>query len=103
MFWKAFLGGFLGKLVAGIFIAICLARGFGPDEWVEFMITNLPSWITPTAAQIVFVGLGITTLGFLVFPYINFRLPWRISWDFTGNFVSLSSQRQSVRIRGVGP
>lgn len=99
-FWKSFWGGIAGKLVASLFIAVCFSLGFGPEKWAEFMIANLPSWITPIIAQIVFLVLGIIASGFLVFPLINFRLPWRISWDFSGNFISLSSQRHSIGTSG---
>ena len=95
-FWKAFFGAFAGKVAATIFMSVCFILGFGPNKWAEFMTSNLSSWITPTTAQIVFLVLGITTFGFIVFPYFNFRLPWRISWDFNEYIVSLSSQRQSV-------
>jgi hypothetical protein len=35
-FTKAFAGGFFGKLAGALFIAICVAFGFGPDKWVKF-------------------------------------------------------------------
>jgi hypothetical protein len=68
--WKTFYSAFLGKILAGIFIAICVALGFGPDEWAKTMITNLPEWITPPVAQLVFVLLALITS---IFLYISIR------------------------------
>lgn len=95
-FWKAFFG----KVVATIFMSVCFILGFGPNKWSEFLTTNLSLWITPAIAQFVFIGLGITTLGFIIFPYVRLRLPWGISWEFTKYCVALSSSRHSIGTSG---
>jgi hypothetical protein len=74
VYWKAFLGALAGKLFATLFIAICLLLGFGPDQWAEFMIEGLPTWITPAIAQSVFLILGILTLARLVIKPTSLKI-----------------------------
>jgi hypothetical protein len=61
VFAKAFAGGFFGKLAGALFIAICLALGFGPDKWAKFIVTGFPTWVTPGLAQAAFVTLAMIT------------------------------------------
>ena len=62
-FWKAFLGG---RVVAVIFILVCVTFGFGPDEFAKYMVSGLPNWISPEIAQVVFIVLGLLILVFFV-------------------------------------
>lgn len=55
IFWNAFFG----KIVATIFMLVCTLLGFGPDEWIEFVITGLPLWITPKISQYIFLLLAL--------------------------------------------
>ncbi len=59
---KGFFGAFLGKLAAACFIALCIIFGFGPDQWVIWMLADLPKYITPESARAVFIFLGASTL-----------------------------------------
>lgn len=68
-FFQNFWGAFLGKVAAAIFIAACIALGVGPDEWAEFMIQNLPIWITPSIAQRTFIVLGLIVIFFIASPF----------------------------------
>ncbi len=61
VFAKSFAAGFFGKLAGALFIAICLGLGFGPDKWAKFIMTGLPSWVTPGRAQAVFLTLAALT------------------------------------------
>jgi hypothetical protein len=78
IFTKAFAGVFFGKLAATLFIAICLALGFGPDEWAKFIVTGLPIWVTPGLAQAVFLILAALTFGALIWPFL---LRWRVHYS----------------------
>lgn len=45
-FINASVGGFVGKLLGSVFVAVCAVLGFGPDEWVQFMMgSNVAPWI----------------------------------------------------------
>jgi hypothetical protein len=59
---KVFSAAFLGRVVGAIFIALCTFVGFGPDKWVKFVITDLPTYITPAIARGVFIALAVLTL-----------------------------------------
>jgi hypothetical protein len=58
-------GGFLGRVLGTLVVAICLALGFGPDEWADFIITGLPHWVTPGVARSVFIALAVTVSALL--------------------------------------
>lgn len=66
--WPSFWSAFAGKIFAAIFLAICVFLGFGPVEWIKFMIQELPQWITPSLARIGFLGLALLTFGSLIIP-----------------------------------
>jgi hypothetical protein len=76
---KAFVAGFLGKLAGALFIAICLALGFGPDRWAKFIVTGFPTWVTPGLAQAVFATLAaITFISLTWSPWMRLAgLLWR--------------------------
>ena len=61
IFWKSFFGSFFGKIAAVVFVAVCIAIGFGPDEWAKFLLTDFPKFFTPRMAQTLFIILGIFT------------------------------------------
>jgi hypothetical protein len=73
IFTKAFAGGFFGKLAETLFIAVCLALGFGPDEWAKFIMTGLPIGVTPVLAQAVFLTLAALTFGALTWSFLARR------------------------------
>jgi hypothetical protein len=58
-FIKAAAGGFVGKLLATLFIAACVAVSFGPDRWVSFIIDGAPSFLTPSNARAMFLVAAI--------------------------------------------
>lgn len=61
-----FLSSFFGKLLAALFIAVCIALGFGPDEWAG-LLTGLQSSIWLLAARVSFIGVAVALVwrGFL--------------------------------------
>jgi len=61
-FTRAFLGGFIGRIVGAIFVAACIYFGFGPDYWV-MLIAGQELW--PWAVRAAFVLLGLLTLFFI--------------------------------------
>jgi hypothetical protein len=70
IFATAFVGGFLGKIAAAIFIAVCIALGIGPDRWAEFIISGLGEWATPERARIGFFVLAALTFLLVFVPSI---------------------------------
>lgn len=52
--FNAMVGAFVGRLLATIFIAICLALGFGPDSWAKVILGIDPTLVARGA----FVILG---------------------------------------------
>jgi len=71
IFAKALAGGFFGKLAGGVFMAVCLAFGFGPDKWAKFIVTGLPIWVTPVLAQAVFLTLATLTFGSFIWSFLT--------------------------------
>ena len=57
--WPAFLSGFLGKVLAALFIAVCVLLGFGPEQWAKWLIGDL---ISLRLARIGFFFLGALSL-----------------------------------------
>jgi hypothetical protein len=78
VFWKAYFGAAFGRLTTGLFIAVCVLLGFGPEKWAAFMIQDLPGWVTPTVARSAFLLLAVAVF-FAVFK------PWR--WFATRPFI----------------
>src|SRR6266852_4092774 len=62
---RVFAGAFLGKITAALFVAICVALGFGPTEWAAMILGVEPSWI----GRAVFVFLAVATIVSLLSPY----------------------------------
>lgn len=79
-FMSAFWGAMVGKIVIGIFLAVCALLGFGPEKWAAKMIVGLPQWITPAIAQWGFLGLGLATT-LAVFRPWNWGLKWPAKAD----------------------
>jgi hypothetical protein len=69
-FFTAFAGGFIGKIAATLFVAVCLVLGFGPDKWAAYLV----SWISPELAQLAFLALGFITFVFAFGPSIILAL-----------------------------
>lgn len=70
VFAKSFFGAFLGKIVSVAFIAICAALGFGPDKWVEFLISGMPVWFTPEIARYIFLMLASVVFTAFLWGYM---------------------------------
>ena len=56
------IGSFAGRIMAALFIALCMALGFGPSQWAK-MLLGLESAIY---GRIAFVAFGLAVLIFLV-------------------------------------
>jgi hypothetical protein len=77
-FFLAFFGSFFGKIVAAIFIVICVSLGFGPHEWVETIIRlvyQLPNTETSNlilfGTRVLFLALGILDLSLFANYLLN--------------------------------
>jgi hypothetical protein len=60
IFLTAFAGGFAGKILAALFVAVCLVLGVGPDKWASYLVAGVGDWATP-GARIAFITLGMIT------------------------------------------
>jgi hypothetical protein len=70
-FVRAMVASFAGRLLAVLFVAVCVLLGFGPDQWAAFLISGLPIWITPSAARITLLLAAIV----IVMEVISLRRP----------------------------
>jgi len=61
---------FFGKLMAALFIAVCIAMGIGPEKWAAFVVSGLGDWATPFGARIAFLVLAIVTLVTVFGPWL---------------------------------
>lgn len=84
IFFKAFSGGFFGKLFAAVFIAICVSIGFGPDKWATAIISHDPLWLAIVRG--IFIVVAITYISILIwqtFKKIKYKNPIQIIFDST--------------------
>lgn len=94
VFWRAFTGAAIGKLLIALLLAGCVVVGFGgPDQWVRVIIGTVPTKISP----------GVGRLGLLLLASVGILLQWyptvqRRAADWSGSerrmalivFISLS-------------
>jgi hypothetical protein len=64
--WRIILFAFVGKILASLFVAVCVVLGFGPTQWAEFLISGMPIFITPGIARLVFLLFASLTLASLL-------------------------------------
>ena len=76
VFWTALIGAFVGKILAVLFIGLCVVFGIGPQKWVAYMIEGLPFSMEPFHARIAFLFLGLVAATFLIIPYFK-NIRWR--------------------------
>ena len=74
-FWQAFWGGVLGKIAGAIFIAACVVMWLGPEDWVKWVVSDLPAFFSPAMARWVFFVLGAVVLFSMVYPLIQRLIP----------------------------
>jgi hypothetical protein len=76
--WRTVISSFIGGILRTIFVAICIALGFGPDKWAAFLITGMPVLVTPGVVRLVFLLFASLTLGSLLWNKISGSQPvWR--------------------------
>jgi len=68
--WGQVWFGFVGNILSALFLAICIALGFGPTQWAEFLISGMPLFVTPGIVRLVFLLLGSLTLTSLLWNRI---------------------------------
>lgn len=66
---KVFVAAFAGKIVAAIFIAICIALGFGPKEWAAMILGVEPTLF----ARGGFLVLALIAAVVLAWPFVSPR------------------------------
>jgi hypothetical protein len=71
-FLQSAAGAFVGKILAAIFIAVCVAVGFGPDAWATFLLGDLSS-LARIISRIGFLLLAMTVVCFVIWPKLR---PW---------------------------
>src|SRR5258708_17571837 len=62
---KPIVGALIGRVLAALFIAICMALGFGPDEWARWLLGTMFDSAT-LLARLAFIGLAIITFYLLI-------------------------------------
>jgi hypothetical protein len=60
--WRNVISSFIGGILRTVFVAICVALGFGPDKWAGFMSAGMPFLITPGVVRLGFLLLASLTL-----------------------------------------
>jgi hypothetical protein len=102
-------GAFVGKILAAIFIAVCVAVGFGPDAWATFLLGDL-SLLAHIISRISFLLLGITVLCFIIWPKLRrwwrrlgFRWPVTFHHQMTTEELSNPSQEGEIRLEILSP
>lgn len=68
--WRIFVSAALGRIVGSLFVGICIALGFGPTQWAQFLIAGMPYFITPGVARLVFLLLASATLLSLLWNWV---------------------------------
>lgn len=74
---KVGIAAFIGKVLATLFIAICIVIGFGPPEWAAYVLHG-SSYVTPEMLRVSLIIVGGIAVAFAYGPQIN-RRPWP-SW-----------------------
>ena len=68
-FWRARFGAIFGKLLVNLLLAACITLGLGgSDDWLSFMISGMPGFVTP----------GVVRLGLLLIASVGLLLEWRL-------------------------
>lgn len=66
-FWQAVAGAFFGKLLAALFIVICMALGFGPGKWAAVVIgASQTEWIWAARAGFITLAIAVFIVMFIV-------------------------------------
>ena len=63
------------KGIAATIIAVASIFGFGPTSWAAFIVTGLPTWVTPELAQTAFIFIAVAMGLLLLWPLLS--RPWR--------------------------
>jgi hypothetical protein len=90
--------------LAGLGTLLIAAAQIGPTDaisnlsgWADYLgFSDVSKWLKTESADMWGEIIGTIVLVISITFIFKSRLPWRITWDFSGNFISLSSQRQSI-------
>lgn len=99
-------GGFVGKLAATIFIAVCAAFSFGPEFWVQFILQG-STHLTASNARGLFFGFGLATALLLLFsifksaPSAKLLTAEQLEYALTITGLSLYSDKKGKRKRNI--
>jgi hypothetical protein len=69
--WRTFIGSFFGKIAAVVFVAVCLALGFGPDKWAAMVLAVNPVWYIRGVLILSALGTALAILGPWLRPTIK--------------------------------
>lgn len=47
------------KVIGIIFVLLCTALGFGPEDLVKYLVEGMPIWVTPERARFAFLALAV--------------------------------------------
>lgn len=94
IFALAFAGAFAGKVAAAIFLAACIALGFGPSEWITVIVG--PD-VYPWVVRAVFFGLGALVL------FLEWRKSSSNERNMLGAGIILGLVVAAISLHFVGP
>jgi hypothetical protein len=77
---RIFTAAFLGKVAAALFIAVCIALGFGPTEWAAMILGTDPTLL----ARAGFLFLALLAAVGLLWPFIHARFFTRVTAQAAG-------------------
>jgi hypothetical protein len=63
--------GFVGNIISALFVAICVALGFGPTERAEFLISGTPLLLTAGVARLAFLLTASAVIAFRWWPSVR--------------------------------
>lgn len=76
---RIFSLAFLGKLAAVLFVAVCSALGFGPDNWAQALMgLDQPVWLLAVRVALIVLAGGVIWMVFLApaFALSVIICPW---------------------------
>jgi hypothetical protein len=74
--WRQISWGFVSNILSVLFVAICVALGFGPTEWAEFLVAGMPIFVTTGIVRLILLLLASVTLASLLWNKIIESQTW---------------------------
>jgi hypothetical protein len=96
VFLKALAGSFVGRIAYAFVLALAVAVGFGPEEWVKAVLPFLEGPVSLLGARLVFIAVGVSVLGLWGWSLWSSRKPTEHVTR-----IKYSSRQTITRVAGV--